>query len=1221
MKNRYSLLLGLAILAIAGCTQDLEDVNMGTLPISHQIHIEGSINQEYVSRVNDGGFCTGDQIGLYGVNYTDNNTLAGELLDEGNQVDNARYTFDAENWVWTSSGNVYYKDSKTNIDLYGYYPYGTVNSVSEYAFEVQQDQSGNNSVDGYAQSDFLWGKATNIAPTEQKIKILFNHKMACANVVLVEGENFADGEFASLKKSVLVMNTSRTSTIDLATGVVSATGEVESEGIVMKSNEEGYKAIVVPQTVAAGASLFSITVDGVAYRFKKDVDFTYEQGKQVKFTIEVSKKVPSGDYEFSLVDCEIVDWIADIDTHGGEARQYYVVHQEEPGTLSAKLRAEKKDPTKIKNLKISGKIDATDFYFMRDSMSVLQAINLKETTVNASWRLRILPNGESSYRYCYFSGEMPVTNEERNAYAQSVYPGCGIMSSDYLAFSANAIPDDALKSKKTLTTFVFPEYITRICNGAFCECTMLAGALIIPNDVVSIGGIDVYSTAVYAGAFYNCTALSSVSFPPHIKEIGNHTFSGCSSLSGSLNLPASITKIGMRSFDSCSGLTGQLILPENLTELGTRAFGSCSGLTGGLQVPESLTFIEWATFQGCSGLDGQLVLHNGIKEIGANAFERCSFQGELTIPTSLTNISAYCFTSCHFSTIIFPEEGLLGIEEYAFSNCSRLLGEIELPKTLVLLGKRAFADCPTIENVVFPFDLGVIQTEAFYHCFGLNRIVCDSTEPPTIQSGTFDGVGKENVFVEVPEQSINRYQNDTKWGEFKNIGAHYDFSISRREMRVLNAEHSREFVLRAPANYTWSIESKPDWCTITPSSGVGKQNVVVTVSEMTDSDVATFEINTGAYNSPKYETHNGRAGEIVFLLNDKNYRTTLKVEQYDCDNYDGEVITNQPASVGNGVNIVFMGDCFDARDIANGSYLKGVNEAIGYYFDIEPYKTYKPYFNIYTVVGMSNDSGMGTVNTIRDAKFGSQYSLDGISPNHETTYEYAMKATTVNEDNLGQTLVVMIENTTEYGGICYMWGDGSAIACCPMSDDAYPYDFRGIVQHEAGGHGFGKLADEYIYTNGFVSACACSNKHIDDFNAYKALGWYRNLESVGDMDKVGWSHLIFNPKYSNIVDVYEGGFFHSRGIFRSEPNSCMNNNIPYYSAISRQEMVERIMKYADKQFDINEFYANDVLDSQGNITGATRLSVEENAITLTGAGKQMPPKFMGDKPKLKKSNK
>ena len=198
-----------------------------------------------------------------------------------------------------------------------------------------------------------------------------------------------------------------------------------------------------------------------------------------------------------------------------------------------------------------------------------------------------------------------------------------------------------------------------------------------------------------------------------------------------------------------------------------------------------------------------------------------------------------------------------------------------------------------------------------------------------------------------------------------------------------------------------------------------------------------------------------------------------------------------------------------------------------------------------------------------------------------------------------------------------MWGDGSAIACCPMSADAYPYDFRGIVQHEAGGHGFGKLADEYIYFNSWLTTCLC----YGSFLSGKALGWYRNLEDFGDMDKVSWSHLIFHPKYSNIVDVYEGGYTHTRGCFRSEPNSCMNNNIPYFSAISRQEIVERIMKYAGKEFDINEFYANDVLDSQGNNTGATRSSVEETSITLTGAGKQMPPKFMGDKPQLTKSNK
>jgi hypothetical protein len=183
-----------------------------------------------------------------------------------------------------------------------------------------------------------------------------------------------------------------------------------------------------------------------------------------------------------------------------------------------------------------------------------------------------------------------------------------------------------------------------------------------------------------------------------------------------------------------------------------------------------------------------------------------------------------------------------------------------------------------------------------------------------------------------------------------------------------------------------------------------------------------------------------------------------------------------------------------------------------------------------------------------------------------------------------------------------------------MSDDAFPYDFRGIVQHEAGGHGFAKLADEYIYTNAFISACGCSNPHLYEFYSGKSLGWYRNLEATGDMDQVGWSHLIFHPTYSNIVDIYEGGYFHTRGIFRSEPNSCMNNNIPYFSAISRQEAVERIMRYAGEEFDINDFYAKDVLDTYGNQTGGTRVASEPNAITLTGAGKQMPPKFMGESP-------
>ncbi|MBO5894187.1 MAG: leucine-rich repeat protein [Alistipes sp.] len=1210
MKIKLSLLWGIALAALsASCTQDVEVVVPQPKPDGAiAINVSGSITQTYTTRVDDGGFCDGDQIGLFGVNYTDNNSAAGTLVDEGNQVDNARYTYDEANHTWTSSGNIYYKDAETNIDLYAYYPYASVGSVAEYAFEVAQDQSGANGVDGYAQSDFLWAKAENITPSEKAVKLRFAHRLSCVNVVLTEGSGFEAGEWDALDKSVLVMNTARTAAIDMATGVATATGEVPMEGIVMKSGGDGYRAIVVPQSVAAGKALLSITVDGIAVRFKKDAVLSYEAGKQTQYTIKVSKKAHSGDYELKEVSTTIIDWVADLDSNGGEAKQYYVVHLDEAGTLEATIKADGKNPAKIKNLKVTGKICGADFYFMRDKMDILQAVNLKESTIVGSWYYEINMGDERGWFYEYFEGDMPESEEECRQMVSERYPNIQYFGSRVVYGYADEIPADALRDKSTLTTFVFPERVTKIGSSAFYGCSLLSGALIIPDDV----------TVIEREAFYGCSNYSSLSLPYGLKEIGESAFYNCSSFSGTLELPSSLKTIGGGSFSECSGFTGPLVLPDGLTELGDTAFGFCAGFSGDLVIPNSLTCIGNYAFWLCSGLNGQLILHDEMKDFGGSAFDGCSFQGELKLPANLTRIPNNCFYGCNFSSIAEFPEGLLSIDDHAFDGNTRLTGVLEFPESLVSLGASAFYRCSTLEGVVLPSDLGVIKSGAFINCYGLSKIVCRSTEPPIVQSGAFNGVAKDNFAVEVPESAVNRYQSASGWSEFKRIAAHHDFTISRRLMRTLNAEHSRELVLRAPSGQAWSVESCPEWVTVTPSSGVGKVEVTVTVNEMTDAEVGTFEIDLGTYNSHKYEKNNGRAGEVVFLLNDKDYRATLKVEQYDYEYGDGDVIVNQTATVGGGVNVVFMGDCFDARDIARGNYLAGVTEAIGYYFDIEPYKTYRDYFNVYTIFGMSNDSGMGTVNTIRDAKFGSQYSLEGITPNHATCYEYAMKADGVTEDKLSETLVVLIENTTDYGGICYMWGDGSAIACCPMSADAYPYDFRGIVQHEAGGHGFGKLADEYIYHNAFIQSCDCRCcDHLKEFYAGKALGWYRNLETTGDMDEVAWSHLIFHPKYSNIVDIYEGGYFHSRGIFRSEPVSCMNNNIPYYSAISRQEMVERIMRYAGEEFSLEEFYANDVLDIYGD--AKTRAAFEPSlVISSEGAGKQLPPRYMGDRPQLNK---
>lgn len=373
--------------------------------------------------------------------------------------------------------------------------------------------------------------------------------------------------------------------------------------------------------------------------------------------------------------------------------------------------------------------------------------------------------------------------------------------------------------------------------------------------------------------------------------------------------------------------------------------------------------------------------------------------------------------------------------------------------------------------------------------------------------------------------------------------------------------------MRAPAGEAWSVESYPEWVTVTPSSGVGKVDVTITVSEMSAGDVGTFQ--TGTVNSSgkvTYTTHAGRGGEVVFLLNDKDYRVSTTIEQYDYTYGDGDLITLQEKGVGNGVNIVLMGDCFDAKDISEGKYLKAMQDAYSYFFDIEPYITYKDYFNVYALFGMSADSGMGTVNTIREARFGSQYTLnEGVSPDFETVFAGACVAPI--NDNVSNTLVILVENSYEYSGLCYMWGDGSAVAVVPMSNDPAPYDFRGLVHHEAGGHGFGKLADEYIYHNAFIQSCSCPCcGHVKNINAMKSYGFYTNISLIGSMQEVPWSHMIYDPQYSNVVDVYEGAYMHTRGVWRSEATSCMNNNIAYYNAISREAMVKRIMKYAGEEY-------------------------------------------------------
>ncbi|MBR5465361.1 MAG: leucine-rich repeat protein [Alistipes sp.] len=1162
LKTLFALFLGAAVLG--GCQKDLNELD---IPREELIPIQlgGQIDQVATSRVNDEGFCDGDGVGIYVVNYVDG--VSGTLLDEGNQADNVRFVFDEANLAWTPDYPIYYYDKVTPVDIIGYYPYSNIDKVNTYPFEVAKDQSteaANGLMGGYEASDFLWGKAANITPTSSRVTISYQHRMAGVQVELVEGEGFAGGEWAQLDKQILVSNTIRKASIDLATGVVTPTGEIPTTGIVPAKSGEQWRAVVVPQTVSAQMALLNITVDGIPYIFRKGEAFEYVAGKLHKFIIEVKKKEQSG-LEFKLIGEAITAWESETITHDGTAREYVVINvPKASGTdttspnisaLKSVFETVKIEYAKVKNLKITGEIDANDFFFMKNEMPRLTNLNLEEVKIVRGW--------------C-------ISNSGGN--------------------NDDTIPAYAFNYKESLQRIILPNTIHTINDGAFSHTGLVV--VHIPSTVRFIG----------ASVFNDCNELQSINLPQQLEEIGANAFAYCDKLKWTnFSLPNTLKKIGDGAFAGARGKgrfeNCTLSLPDNLEELGDSSFANCD-FVGELKLPNKITNIPRYCFAG-NYFTGSLIIPNGVISIGEEAFAYNTFTGELIIPEGVMSIKKQAFRDAGFSGMLKLPESLTELGELAFYRTT-FNGTIEIPHEISVVQRAVFGKCHNINKVILHSNIYEIEDGAFV-CNQLKTIVCKAKNPPVYGLG---GGGEEASFVsaypitvEVPETSLQKYQQADGWKDLM-PSVYRDFNIDNVNINALNAQFSKKTIVRAPSGTTWNVVHKPDWVTVTPTEGTGKVEVTITFDELAKGS-------------------GSRVDSLVFKPIEYDYQKVVQLNQYDSEYGDGDVITHQTATVGNGVNIVFMGDCFDAKDIASGYYKEIMDEAIGYFFAVEPYTTYKDYFNVYTVIGHSPDSGLPTTYSInQESKFGSQYAYgnDGFQFKFNDTecFEYACKVPTITKEDLNQTVVVLIENSNVYGGVTRMWYDNSAIAVCSIMRNDYPNDFRGVVQHEVGGHAFGKLADEYIYSGNFIDICDCSAGHVKEFLQGQNNGWYQNLSLKSNIYEVPWSHMIFDPQFSNSVDMYEGGYLHARGVFRSELNSCMNNNVPYFSAISREQIVKRIMEYAGEEYTFEKFKEKDNSARGPITTTASTTSVSRSTVVINNENNtsHRTPVIMGKKPML-----
>ena len=234
--------------------------------------------------------------------------------------DNIKVTKEGSNWI--PATQMLWQNSTTAVDILAYAPYqettedanGKVKvfGKTDYAFSVKEDQSN---AEDYS-SDLIVYKQTGFKPgtelnTSKAVEVTFTHLLSQLNLTIELRDQFNQDEEKPVTSAtvtdVKVDGTLIRSKVNFTADPISvlrdgqASAAITPETVAFKKADKTtdhatfkYSAIVIPQTVLAGAFCISFKVDGTDYIWTATSDVKFVSGKKYDLHLLVGKDVVQG---------------------------------------------------------------------------------------------------------------------------------------------------------------------------------------------------------------------------------------------------------------------------------------------------------------------------------------------------------------------------------------------------------------------------------------------------------------------------------------------------------------------------------------------------------------------------------------------------------------------------------------------------------------------------------------------------------------------------------------------------------------------------------------------------------------------------------------------------------------------------------------------------------------------------------------------------------------